>query len=292
MTIKTIKTILHAYEFDVRKPKDKAAWEALKAKLATGPHCFGPVLSDVFYSVRDLDGQTIELETKHLFGNQWNTAGDKGRRVFDWALCSHIAGCQISADNAPSHIRRGHYLEQTDEMRELRRNTNACGYCGHQEAAQRGTVFCPKCIDSEYLKLADLHLTRMVSIEEADALSFRRAELSDAERAHLVPLYIAAQTHGSTERGKARMLKKRAEVAATYAAKTANAKTEHDGLMWLLDHGISADPIFYTHTGRFGFGWRTPLDAEAVSALLEAMGAEFAFPYDIKCADGRTLSGN
>lgn len=284
----TLKTILHTYQFDTRTPEGKAAWAEFKAARESGPHCHGPVLSDVFYAFQHLDGQPVELETKHLFSNQWNTPT---LRVFDWALCSDELGLQSSAENAPQGIKRGHYLEQTDEMREIRRNTNVCGYCGHQEPAARGLVFCDRCRGSEYLKSSELHLTRMRSVDAG--YDYRSPALSEAEKAHLLPLYREAQTHGLTEREKASRAKDRADIIETYAKATTKAKTEHDAKLWLLDHGIpSRHVIYYWHTGRFCFGWRgNGLDPEIVADILDVI-SEFRWPYDIKVSDGRTLSGN
>lgn len=279
-----MRTILHAYSFDTRIPSEKTAWRALEARLSKGPERHGPVFSPVYNSVQKLDGAEVTLKTKHLFGNQWNTApaagvSDKGLRVFDWAL--------ESVHQQP-HIRRGHYLVQTDEMREIRRNTVACGYCGHQEAAQRGSVFCDRCLDSEYLKPSDVHLLRMHAVDDDSD----RAPLTEAESAHIMPLYRSAQLHGNSERGRERTAKRRADIVAKRDRAIGNAHAEHDGILWLLDRGINTDnAIYYTHTGRFGFGWRNPLDAAAVSDLLAAMGGEFRFPYDIKRVGAPDLSG-
>lgn len=274
-----MKTILHTYKFDIREPDQKAAWCELKAKFKGGPRCHGPVLADVYSPFQALDGQEIELETKHLFDNQWSTAT---LRVFDWAL-------EFLPYN--KFLMRGHYLEQTAEMREIRRNTDRCGYCGTQEPAAKGYIFCPHCIDSEYLKESDLKLTRMKAVDYQG----EREELSEAERAHLLPLYREAQTHGTTERGKARIAKLRVNLQTRYHKKIASANTERDGYSWLIDNGfgqLAADNvIFYDHTGRFGFGWRTPLDQYTLDRVLESI-SEFGWPYDIKTADGRTLSGN
>ena len=287
-----MKTILHTFNFDTTNAAGLAAWNAFKLERKSGPHCHGPVLSDVYHPFVAFDGVEIELETKHLFENQWNTVSgcisETGSRVFDYALQSDSAPHAGGKMSAPRGIRRGHWLEQTADMKEIRRNTMACGYCGKQEPAAKGNVFCPHCIDSEYLKPADLKLTRMRAIEDGNKPF---VELSEAETAYLMPLYTAAQTHGTTERGKARLAAKRADIEKTYKAKLANAETEYQGFKWLIDHGVTSDPIFYAHTGRFGFGWRTPLSADVVSALLEVI-SEFGFPYDIKCDNGKTLSGN
>lgn len=73
---------------------------------------------------------------------------------------------------------------------------------------------------------------------------------------------------------------------------TRDAKTERDGFLWFMNRGIRVDNlIFYTHTGCFCFGWRSPIDAELRDALLDVI-SEFPFPYDLKCNDGKTLSGD
>lgn len=286
-----IKTVLHTYEFNISKEEDRAAYEALRATLkAQGLKCFeswSPGKNSSHWLGEDWDGTSITLETDHVFDNQWNTApidglSEKGLRVFDWA--QDATGLNILSPN----IKRGHWLEQTREMQEIRDNTTKCGYCGKQEPAAKGYVFCPHCLDSEYLTAKDLPLTRMKRVSDSE----KRAPLTEAESAHLLPLYRAAQLHGTTARGKARIAKQRADIAHEFATATRNATTKRDGLLWLLDHGLSIDNvIFYSHTGRFGFGWRKPIEAEILSEILNVI-SEFNFPYDIETADGRKLSGN
>lgn len=282
-----MKTIFHSYKFDIGTDEGRAEYGALRAKLeGMGLKCF-ETWGGASHYMPDLDGFEIELETAHLFDNQWNTApipgiSDKGRRVFDWAQ-------DYMPEGMAQWLKRGHWLEQTAEMREARRNTVKCGYCGRQEPAAKGYVFCPHCIDSEYLTEKDLHLTRMVPVDSERA---GRAPLTEAERAHLLPLYREAQLHGTTERGKARIAKARRDVEEDYAKGIANATSKRDGARWVLDHfpNLIGNWLFYSHSGRHCFGWRTPLDAAALSALLDAI-SEFPFPYEIKCADGRTLTG-
>lgn len=295
-----MQTTIHIFRFDTATPEGKADWLAFKAEKAkTHPRPMeslgnGSGLSRGFYYWPDLDGAPVTLEPgdklQNLFDNQWNAApipGDttaNGRRLFDWAI-----ECEYDNRGRRTPLRQGHWLEQTAEMREVRRNTYVCGYCGHKEAAQRGAVFCPQCIGSEYLTEKDLPLLRMLPVESS--FNEKRKPLSEAERAHLLPLYVQAQTHGHTARDKARIAKARADVLADYAKTTDAATAKRDGLLWLMDRGIRTDNvIFYPHTGRFAFGWRTPLDADRLASLQAAIGAEFPFPYDIKTAEGRTLS--
>lgn len=280
-----MKTTIRAFYFDLKNPADRAAWEKLRASLKDGPRemeSHGG--ASYWFNTLPAEGAEIELETKHIFDNQWNTTADSpvlpNHRVFDFAF-------DYKPDNNPN-IRRGHYLVQTEEMREIRRNIHKCGYCGAHERAAKGYVFCPHCIDSEYLKESNLHLTRMRPAGED--FGTKREPLSDAERAYLLPLYRDAQLHGSTERGKKRIVKARADLHADYEKAIREAKTKRDGFLWLMDRGIKTDNcIYYSHTDRFSFGWRQPVDEALKSALLDIM-SEFPFRYEIKCADGRTLN--
>jgi hypothetical protein len=286
-----MQTIVHVYDFDAKHSEaDRAAYEELCTKLEASR--VRPMISGggASHYRPDLDGVTVELETEHLFDNQWNTAplpgADKGLRLFDWAQDAEIG---VGGGGwAPKGRKRGHWLEQTPEMREIRRNTLTCGYCGKQEAAPTGHIFCPHCIGSEYLKATELRLTRMIPVDESGPRA-ERAELTDAEREHLLPRYREAQLHGHTERDKARIAK--ALVVLRYFSAMA-ATAEHDGMLWLMDHGVRTDNvIYYPHTERFSFGWRNPVD-DVLKGELLGLISEFRWPYEIKCADGRTLEGN
>jgi hypothetical protein len=287
-----MKTIIHTYRFDVNIPEQAQAYAALREKLQYHPHAMdawgddGPTTSAVHYraAMAKLDGATIELETDHLFDNQWNTApipgiSDSGLRVFDWRINRY----------PNKNIIDGHWLEQTAKMISARDHTHKCGYCGKQEPDSAGFVFCPHCLDSEYLTVADLRLTRMRRCSEG--LRYRTPDLTEAERATLLPLFKQAQTTGITERGKARLAKARVDIKAKYEREREAARLEFEGFTWFMDRGIRTDNlIFYSHTGRFCFGWRSAVDAELLSTVLDVV-SEFPYPYDIKTADGRTLSG-
>lgn len=274
-----MQTILRTFHFDIREPADKLAWCELKAKLKEGPPCHGPVFADVYSKFKEYDGTTVDLETKHLFNHQWNMV-QGSLRVFDFAL-----------ESLPHNrnIRRGHYLEQTAEMHEIRRNTHACPYCGKQEPAQKGYVFCPHCLNSDNLKLDDIlkGATRMRPVDSEREWT----PLSPAERNHLLPLYTEAQLRMSEDKSAA-FLK---TVRERCRKKISRAYCERRGYERLIELGLGIfameNVIYYNHTGRFGFGWRQPLSAIELSTVLDVI-SEFSFPYDIKCDDGRTLSGN
>lgn len=283
-----MKTHIHTYHFDIRVPSEKAEYLSLCKKLRATPGRGDWMESHGRSShwLNDIpSGSEIELETKHLFDNQWNTGAigkyEKGLRVFDWA--------QDYNPNGNPYIKRGHYLDITPEMVELRDNTHKCGYCGKQEPAQKGYAFCPHCLDSAYLTEKDLHLTRMRPCSAG--LKYKSPELSEAEKAHLLPLFKSAQIHGQTERGKVRIAKARADLLATRDSVILHANREFNGFTWLMDNGVNTENcIYYKHTGVFSFGWRNPVDSVLLSSLLDVI-TEFPYAYEIKCADGRTLKG-
>ncbi|MFA5346541.1 MAG: hypothetical protein WC294_00220 [Methanoregula sp.] len=81
-------------------------------------------------------------------------------------------------------------------------------------------------------------------------------------------------------------LKKRHAVRLANIAKgIENSKIELAAFTWLIENGIKAEYIenciYYSHTGRFCFGWRNPL-TEAEKAELKGALCEFMFDYDFK----------
>jgi hypothetical protein len=274
-----LQTTVHCYRYDVSKPEEKEAWQKLRAQLVKSHgKCF-EALGD--YYQPQWDGKTVELETTHLFNNQWNSSD--GRRLFDWAKESEIPG------QCARGIKCGYWLEITQEMRDVRSSTHICGWCSYQTREASPPIFCPKCIGSEYLKASNLHLLRLQRVDS----NLDRPALSAKEMAELLPRYKEAQLHGNTERDKARIAKKRHALIAKRDRQITRARIEYEGMTWLMDHGIKTDDvIYYDHRGEFCFGWRANgVDTELVSELLDII-SEFRWPYTIKCADGRKLEGN
>lgn len=294
-----IKTTLHHYRFDLTDDAQRAAYDKLRAETLNGigfpvwtmnadyhsPGARKPT-EDFISKVRATVGRVsnthgitsgpVELETAHLFANQWNSTE---LRLFNWAECVY----------ANRKIREGYYLEQTDEMREVLRATVKCGYCGHQKQAAQGYTFCPDCLGSEYLKPSDLHLLRMVPVCRTDD---KRAPLTEAERAHLMPLYSDAQINGANARDVKRIERIKREAKTERDQAIANANEKYDAVMWIMANmpGIVGNWIYYSHTAKHCFGWRNPIDSETLELLLSKI-SEFPYAYEIKCADGRTLEG-
>lgn len=197
----TVQAKLHRYHFNLENKEDREAWTAMQAEASAHGLVCTTFLGRQSKKPFPLEPGThvIELEIKHLFDNQWNsgplTSEDEGWRVFDWV--------RYSWPN--ESIMEGHWIEPNEGTRQVRRTMLKCGYCGHQQPAASGHIFCPDCIDSQYLKEADLHLTRLKAIDDPS----QRKPLTEAENARLLPLYLEAQTRGVTERGRKRILKLR-----------------------------------------------------------------------------------
>lgn len=278
----TIKATLHHYNFPSAKhPGYIAMCAKIRANAEGRGHWMNSYGGDRYDSSKANTSEVVEIETAHVFGNQWNTAD--GRRVFDW-----FEEYLNSQD-----VKRGHWLEITPELAELRRVTLTCGYCGkhygpHHDAPP-ATPFCTACLDSPYLKAEDLKLLRLLPV--LDKVSGGgRADLNEIEKADLMPRYVERQTVATDSRAKAVRDKQRVDILAKFEKVTKAAEEERDGMLWLWDQGINLDNvIYYDHTQVFSFGWRSPVSAEVKSRLLEIL-SEFPFQYEIKPASGSTLT--
>lgn len=283
-----IKTVIHCFDFDCTKPGQNDAYIAFAAqRRAEGARLFRAWGGGSYY-MPALDGAEVELETAHVFDNQWNTApvgeAKTGLRVFDWAEDA-IFG---PSGKEFKHLRRGHYLDQTDQMRQLRQQVSTCGYCGHHygpdRAPQAVDGFCEDCLGSEFLTPKEIYLLRL--LPAGQSFGGKREPLTEAEAATLLPRYQEAQTVGRSARDKAAIARKRRHILERVEdakAKVKHAEIERDGALWALEHlGIrfADNLIYYSHTGRFCFGWQKALSAEDRSALLDKV-SEFPFDYDI-----------
>ena len=281
----TIKTKLHTYYLNTDEPDQAEQYQLICELLqAVKPRWMNGISTDSSRMIRENKTEDVILETKHLFNNQWNEAdGDdkQGRRLFDWYE-------EYLHNNARKNIKAGHWLEQTEEMTQIRDNTHGCGYCGHQYPAQMGHIFCPDCLDSEYLSKSDLlkGATRMQPISKERGW----IELTPPEIEHLIPQYIHAQTEATGSRNAAKLKKKRADLISGHERAIRIANTEKDGFLWLMDHGVNIENcIYYNHTDLFSFGWRQPVAAEVKSELLDIL-TEFPHAYEIKAEDGDHVS--
>lgn len=76
--------------------------------------------------------------------------------------------------------------------------------------------------------------------------------------------------------------KLKADAIADFDKKVAALKQELDGEVWLIDNRVPTNnAIYYKHTRRWCFGWRTPYTGEERLKILELL-KKFPFDYDVK----------
>lgn len=275
MEQETITTVLTAYRFNLGNSEEEEAYKRMNRNLRKG----GKMSTYVQPGWKSPASGLIKLETEHLFHNQWNSAPrageERGLRVFDWF--------EVIFPNR--NVVEGYFLKITPEMRDLRRRTIKCGWCGNQKLVPfgkdlEGNTFCDKCLDGPHLKETDLHLLRMCPVSEG--FKAKRPELTEEEKAYLLPQYVERQTRGADSRAVAKRKKQRAAIESEHDKTTRAAKTKMEGLLWLLDRNMNiGNVIYYSHTDRFCFGWREKVSNAVASKLLDII-SEFPFQYEIK----------
>lgn len=277
-----MKTIIHSYYFNLNNNSEDQAYSDLVTRLSQTHKKFHAI-GDYYYP--NLDGAEIELETQHIFDNQWNTAPigkyTKGLRVFDWAESA------IFNNGHENHsIKKGHYLDLTPEMIAIRKETLQCGYCGHYYPHTTEQTFCTQCLDSPYLEAKNLKLLRLLPIVEK--WNQNLPELTTEEYASLFPLYHNAQVGGKAARDKEKLEAQRRSIQKEFdntiqkkiPMLEATAKVEYIGKNWLLSHDISIENvIYYSHTHKFSFGWIKPFAPEVQVTLRELLTA-FPYPWE------------
>ena len=221
------------------------------------------------------ESQVVSLNTEFLFDNQWNACLNNGEsvRLFDWFEFLH----------RKDSIREGYYLKSTPEMRDIRRKTVVCGYCGKQKLAPfgpavEGKIFCDSCLGSLYLRDTELHLLRMLPV--CDSFVLKRQYLSKEEKSRIVPQYVEAQLRGNEEENT----KAHTKVCEEHTKTVNTANIKREGFCWLLRNGISVKNVFFqssTHT--FQFGSLRPLGESVKSKLVGILSKHgFPFKYEIK----------
>lgn len=288
----TIKAELVYYRIDVSRPEGRKAYTELCETLKEIPFetwrisavVNSGTLSKFLNSLREkldiqvstadyqLHSREIHLETDYLFENQWNAA--EGFRLhnkteFEWPAL---------------HIKEGYYIRQNPQMIAVLQGTAKCGYCGHH-APVGEKDFCDNCISSPYLDVSQLRLLRMEPIEAPERRAGKPLKtprsakpLSEEELAVIMPRYVEAQTKLREQREA----KLRADVEAGLNKVIELATIKHDGMLWMLDAGISTENvIFYPHIRTFCFGWRNPVSKEVRAELVEKL-KQFPFDFEIK----------
>ena len=260
----TIRIELSSYYYDLSDKHEAAQYTALCEELKKrGLQKFSAIPNR--QTETNKNGPR-EVETGFLFNNQSNTTCLE--RVFDWYE-------QYMTTSQNKNIRRGYYIKKGfEELQEARKNQSICGYCGARYEAKGAPTFCTQCLNSPYIGPDDLPLSRINTLFEGD----KRPDLTEEERAFLMPLFLAGQTKAKGK-AKARKLK---EITENYNTAIDKAETEYQGFQWLLDRDINTDNcIFYDHKKTFCFGWRNGL-TEEIKKELEGKLEHFPFNHEFK----------
>lgn len=255
--MKTIKTTLHYYRFDIKKESDRNEYKQLCDKLkGMGLILFDSISSDHsnFYGnlIAPLNGKKITLECEHLFDNQWNTApvkkGHNGLRVFDWS----------EAIYPNKSIKEGMWLEQTKEMKSVREETCKCGYCG-KNYYKPDFEFCNSCLDSEYLKEEDLPLLKLVPVSKERNRYNSKSKIEVPQS--LIDEFNRRQTYAAEVTRPAAELKRSQKDLLRKIGELSNKAAAFQRLeqiaQWLFDNNVNTSNfIFYDHTQTVCIGWR------------------------------------
>jgi len=260
-----MKTRIHYYSFNIKKPEEKEAYEKMCAELRQTPGR-GEWLNTLVTAPYSRPGkgnavEEIELETDCLFQNQWNS---NIGRVFDW----------YEGIFPNRSIKEGHWLEITDEMINIRNNTLKCGYTGKLFPLNYGPFNITKeALGSRYLKEDQLHLLRLLPVSS----NKKREPLNKEEREYLLPLYYKAQVF--SDGGDWDLLKNKEE---EIQEEIECLKKELEGFRWLAQRGIRIDNCRYdSYHDEFVFGWPSPVGRETRDRLRTAL-ADFPFTYKVR----------
>lgn len=208
-----------------------------------------------------LGTHTYELDEKHLFDDQVNTTC--GKRVHDWA------------DYMPyvsyTKPRWGHYIENLDELNDLRRTYFKCGYCGHTDKVGG---WCEKCRGSQYLTPDHFHLLKM-------------RQLTTKPKKHEVPKLVLKDIEEQQAATATRLAEK--DLADTFKQleqKKRNAEIEIEFRRYCISKGLNnvtlQNLIYYPHTKTFNFGWRNTLNAAQITDIKSRLGDTPDWKVDFK----------
>lgn len=203
--MKTIKTKIHFYYFNLANEKDAKAYKDLKSELKSNAHR-GHWLNALalqeggHWTEEHGTSKTIELEVDNFItNNQWNTKC--GQRVFDW--------CEDIYPNR--QLKKGHYLEITQEMVKARK-TLKCGYTGKliRDPEAKENDFNLAAIGSKYLQEKDFPLLRL---EPAGRCKRNYKKLTKKETEKLLQLQIKARLKHNEEDFKKEVQEEKDKIA-------------------------------------------------------------------------------
>lgn len=268
-TTAAINLLVNKYSIDTSTAKGKDDYRAICETAKALGYKLMRVYGTDYNFIDKLPVEPLALEPAFIFSNQYN-AGKF--RVMDWY--------ESIVPNA--ELRIGYYLTgDIDALNEMKAAHYVCGYCGHRHQGHDAPITCPKCLGSEYLKPENLPLLTMQPLTgpRRDVATVGEDEYNAAQTARK-DAYNAAQGD--------RLRRKADKVLADARAKCAEEMYRAESEAAILRQGIDTDNlIYYSHTKKWVFGWRSPM-TQAESEAIRANGVEIPFDYTIKMDDGTT----
>jgi len=254
------------YELHTSKPEEGRAYLELCRKIRTTPKAPGfPFTfitspSQIKANGGPVESGVYEVECDSMFAEQFNTAGDPGRRLFVW--CEHVY-------NHGSAIKRGYYVSAgLDKLRARQAQRLACGYCGRQYWRDDAPgQWCARagCLGNEYLKEAEYPLLELLPVYPGDRI-----------RTTPPPAGVLSSIEAAQE--KRRESERLREVAAA-EKELESAQQNLEAVRWLVARGYSAkNMIQYSHRKGFYFGRNGPVS----EALLSHLADGFPFEYRVE----------
>lgn len=210
--------------------------------------------------IKALDGKTVEIDTKHLFANQFNTVcGLRMHPSYQWVFFNKkIISCYV--------------VTLPKEYKTLLNNTLQCGYCGkqyHTNDLNHNDNYCNSCLGSEYLKTDQLYMLKLQAISDKT----NRTEPTEPTE----QFKAIKKVHKVLQ--KDFRLKKQAKRFASDLEKNKTERIDiikqNEVFTILLKNYIDIENcIFYSHKKVFSFGWRSSLSmlqSETISAKIESI---------------------
>jgi len=279
MTTKTSQPTIrvHRYACQVGSPE----YTEIKRQAKAAGHKLMRVYPRQPGYIRKVRSGTYAIDTKHLFGDQYNTTEDSGNlRLHDWYE-------EINPHDDDSRV--GYWCELSPELEAAKDARHVCGYCGAQYDNPTHHM-CRRCLGSPYLKADELHMLLLVPVRESSGAdrSALVGRLPDGMRA----AFEREQEHAAEAR-KAAEIQRATEHAHSLVENARDAVTqaeyERDFHLACIKAGLVrflSNLIYYTHKGRFCFGWRESLtdeDRDTLQATISEMqGGDFAPFVDYK----------
>jgi hypothetical protein len=273
---KTFKTKIHFYNFDLKKPEEKIAWENMRDDLkglGLKIFTFNTEVNrcDWKKMVHENKTEDVYLDAKVIFDDQWNGSCDslKNHRFFDWLLY----------DLPNKDARKGHWIEPTYETADSRCQFQ-CRYCGHINGYDKGDGFHHKCLGSEYMKIDELYMATYGRIYNkwAKNVSVKSIEIPE----YIKEEHVKRQKEFWAKKSEQRY----AEMVQKAKQNIIDAKLELKAVTFLNARGFTDfdNLIYYNHSHTFGFGWRKNYGekAQEVRNFLENIGFHKFGKYEVK----------